>query len=73
MKQLLIIPIRLYQILSFRLKKSGFIKDTCVFYPTCSSYAIESIEKHGIFKGSIKTIRRVTRCHPWQTEHHDPV
>jgi putative membrane protein insertion efficiency factor len=72
MKKLLIIPIRGYQILTGWLKQSGIIKDTCVFYPTCSFYAIESIEKHGMLKGTYRAARRILRCHPWQKNHFDP-
>lgn len=46
---------------------------TCVFYPTCSAYAEEAIEKYGALKGGYLSIRRVARCHPWQKEHIDPV
>lgn len=45
----------------------------CVFYPTCSDYTIQSIEKYGSIKGLYKGIKRVTRCTPWQKSHMDPV
>lgn len=38
---------------------------TCRFYPTCSSYAVKSLERHGAFKGLALTLRRLLRCHPW--------
>lgn len=72
MKQLLIIPIKAYQRITGGLKKIGWIKDTCVFYPTCSTYAIDAIRKYGPFKGFAKAVYRITRCHPWQKEHFDP-
>ena len=72
MKQLLIIPIKAYQWITGGLKKSGWIKDTCVFYPTCSAYAIDAINKYGIIAGARKSIMRICRCHPWQKEHFDP-
>jgi putative membrane protein insertion efficiency factor len=37
----------------------------CRFYPTCSEYAINAIEKYGLFKGSAKAAWRVLRCNPW--------
>lgn len=42
-------------------------KPSCVFYPTCSTYAKEAIEKYGAFKGLYLSFRRILRCHPWQT------
>ncbi|MFA6397862.1 MAG: membrane protein insertion efficiency factor YidD [Candidatus Paceibacterota bacterium] len=46
---------------------------TCVFYPTCSEYSIEAIEKYGSFKGLWLSIKRISRCHPWQKNHFDPL
>jgi len=46
---------------------------TCRFYPTCSQYAIESIEKQGVLKGSIKAVKRILRCHPFNPGGYDPV
>ncbi|MEL6357071.1 MAG: membrane protein insertion efficiency factor YidD, partial [Bacteroidota bacterium] len=45
----------------------------CRYQPTCSHYAIEAIEKWGIFKGTWLAIKRVTRCHPWGGSGYDPV
>ena len=56
------------------LKKIGIIKNpVCVFYPTCSEYAKQAINKYGILKGIYLGIRRILRCHPWQKNHIDPV
>ncbi|TYP77897.1 membrane protein insertion efficiency factor YidD [Paenibacillus methanolicus] len=38
---------------------------TCRFYPTCSAYALEAIEKHGAAKGSWLAVKRICRCHPF--------
>lgn len=38
---------------------------TCRFYPTCSAYAIESIQTYGSLKGVTLAIRRILKCHPW--------
>jgi putative membrane protein insertion efficiency factor len=46
---------------------------TCVFYPTCSEYAKQAIEKYGFFKGVILGFKRIMRCHPWQKNHIDPL
>jgi uncharacterized protein len=45
----------------------------CRFTPTCSHYGVEALKKHGIFKGSWLTIKRVVRCHPWGGSGYDPV
>lgn len=37
----------------------------CRFYPTCSDYTIEALEKHGIVTGLYLSLRRICRCHPW--------
>lgn len=46
---------------------------SCRFTPTCSSYAITSIEKYGLLKGGWLALRRIGRCHPWNPGGHDPV
>lgn len=56
------------------LKKIGLIKNpVCVFYPSCSEYAKEAIRKYGIFKGIRLSLLRISRCHPWQKKHLDPL
>ncbi|HEV7702336.1 MAG TPA: membrane protein insertion efficiency factor YidD [Candidatus Paceibacterota bacterium] len=52
---------------------SIFKKSNCVFYPTCSTYTIEAIEKYGTFKGIHFGFLRILRCHPWQKNHIDPI
>ncbi len=42
----------------------GYPKNTCVFYPTCSSYAIAVFKKESFFSALKKTIHRISRCHP---------
>lgn len=44
---------------------SPLFGQTCRFYPSCSSYAIEAVETHGAIKGSWLAMRRLSRCHPW--------
>lgn len=39
--------------------------DVCKFYPSCSSYGLTALETHGAIKGSLLTVRRILRCHPW--------
>ena len=45
----------------------------CRFNPTCSNYAIESLKKHGLFKGLYYSIIRISKCHPWGKSGDDPV
>jgi len=44
---------------------SGFLGPRCRFYPSCSQYAIESIETHGLLKGCALSIQRICKCHPY--------
>lgn len=45
----------------------------CRFFPTCSRYALQALEIHGPWKGSVLAARRLCRCHPWGGEGLDPV
>lgn len=68
MKHILIFIIRLYQKYISPMKKS-----CCRFYPSCSAYAIEAIEKKGTFRGGLMAIWRVLRCNPFGKGGYDPV
>lgn len=46
---------------------------TCRFYPTCSEYSIQALQKYGIIKGTWKSIKRILKCHPFHPGGHDPV
>ncbi|WFD10286.1 membrane protein insertion efficiency factor YidD [Tepidibacter hydrothermalis] len=46
---------------------------TCRFYPTCSQYAIDALEKYGFLKGSYLSIKRILKCHPFHEGGYDPV
>jgi uncharacterized protein len=41
------------------------IGNRCRFYPSCSNYSKEALQKHGVLKGLWLTVRRLCRCHPW--------
>ncbi len=65
---ILIAPIKIYQYTI-----SPLIPSSCRHIPTCSQYAIEALQVHGVFKGLFLALRRVLRCHPWGTHGFDPV
>ncbi|HDL60345.1 MAG TPA: membrane protein insertion efficiency factor YidD [candidate division WOR-3 bacterium] len=46
---------------------------TCRFYPTCSNYSVEAIEKYGVLKGGIMSLWRILRCNPFSKGGYDPV
>jgi putative membrane protein insertion efficiency factor len=54
-----------YLIRAYRYFLSPWIGYHCRFHPSCSCYATEAIELHGLGKGSYLSLRRVLRCHPW--------
>ena len=68
MSRLLILCIRFYQIFISPLKPP-----TCRFYPTCSAYAVEAIQKKGPVKGTWLAIKRIAKCHPFHPGGYDPV
>ncbi|MFW6056767.1 MAG: membrane protein insertion efficiency factor YidD [Chloroflexota bacterium] len=45
----------------------------CRFQPTCSEYAVEAVQCHGIVKGGWLALKRIVRCHPFATSRYDPV
>jgi len=68
------IPLKvgIYLIKLYKLTLSPFMGKCCKFYPTCSDYAIESINKYGLFKGGIKTAKRIIKCNPFSSGGYDP-
>lgn len=68
MQKILVILLKGYQYLV-----SPWFGQTCRFYPSCSCYAIEAIEKRGVLMGLWLTVRRIGRCHPWHPGGFDPV
>lgn len=47
--------------------------DVCKYYPSCSAYGLEALRLHGAVQGSVLTIIRIMRCHPWARGGFDPV
>ena len=68
MRTLLIALVRLYQRLL-----SPLLGPRCRFYPSCSAYCVEALQKHGAGRGIYLTARRIVRCHPLNEGGFDPV
>jgi putative membrane protein insertion efficiency factor len=68
MKTLLLALLRFY-----KLAISPFLGDRCRFYPSCSDYAREAIQRHGPAEGTYLAIKRVCRCHPFSAGGIDAV
>ena len=69
MKRFLLFAIRLY-----RRYISPLHTPCCRFTPTCSTYAMQAIERYGALKGGWLSVRRILRCHPFYKGNlHDPV
>lgn len=60
MKWLVLLFLRLYKRIL-----SPMLPAACRFYPTCSVYAIEAVEKHGAFRGGWLAMKRISKCHPF--------
>ena len=69
MKRFLIFLIKMYRRFISPLKG----RPSCIYVPTCSSYAITALEKYGVLKGTYLAIKRVLRCHPFAKGGYDPV
>lgn len=58
---------------AWRFAISPLYGDVCRYYPSCSAYGLESVQRHGSIKGSWLAVRRIARCHPWAAGGYDPV
>ncbi|MBE7024550.1 MAG: membrane protein insertion efficiency factor YidD [Ruminococcaceae bacterium] len=65
--------ILLFCIHGYRKYISPMKKPTCRFYPSCSAYAAEAIERYGACRGGFMALRRLLRCHPFSPGGYDPV
>ncbi|WP_297720422.1 membrane protein insertion efficiency factor YidD [uncultured Porphyromonas sp.] len=66
--QLLLLPIYFY-----KRAISPMLPPSCRFTPSCSTYAVEALKKHGPVKGLLLSIWRILRCNPWGGSGYDPV
>lgn len=68
LKKIFVIPIKLYKKLI-----SPLLPAQCKYYPSCSTYALQAIERFGIIRGTILGAWRILRCNPWSLGGIDPV
>jgi putative membrane protein insertion efficiency factor len=68
MKTVLIFFIRLYQRVI-----SPLFPPACRFYPSCSAYFMQALERYGVFKGSFLGVKRLLKCHPFHPGGYDPL
>ncbi|MDR0464472.1 MAG: membrane protein insertion efficiency factor YidD [Treponema sp.] len=68
MKYIALVIIRFYQYAI-----SPHFPPACRYYPSCSCYAYEAINKHGVLRGSFLAVMRILRCHPFTKGGYDPV
>lgn len=68
MRFLLISLVRGYQLFL-----GPLLPAACRYYPSCSQYAVEALERHGAWRGMILAIKRIGRCHPFRPGGYDPV
>lgn len=68
MKYVFIFLIKVYQ-----RTLSRVMPPSCRFYPSCSEYGVQALQKYGIFKGGWLTVKRIARCHPFNPGGYDPV
>jgi uncharacterized protein len=62
-----------FLIRAYQLTISPWLGARCRFYPSCSQYALEAVERHGAWRGSWLSARRLARCHPFCHGGFDPV
>ena len=68
-KKIMIKLIKFYQKAISPYKGRGY----CIYYPTCSHYAIEAIERYGAVRGGFMAFKRILRCNPFAKGGYDPV
>ena len=66
--RLAIVPVLAYQAIA-----RSFLIGSCRHYPTCSDYAVQALCAHGVLSGTVLTVKRLFRCHPFAAGGYDPV
>lgn len=70
---LLRIPIHLYRWILSPMLHALCVGSGCRFHPSCSAYALESLKMHGSLRGTLLSLKRIAKCHPWGEGGLDPV
>jgi len=52
---------------------SPWTPKTCRFHPTCSEYSYQAVKKYGVLKGGLKSVKRISKCHPFNSGGYDPI
>jgi len=71
-KKILAIPF-IWIVRFYQAAISPYTPASCRYSPTCSSYTLEALQKHGVFKGGMLALKRIFSCHPWGGSGYDPV
>ncbi|HEX5275005.1 MAG TPA: membrane protein insertion efficiency factor YidD [Candidatus Rubrimentiphilum sp.] len=58
---------------AYKIVVSPLLPPSCRFYPSCSEYAAQACERHGLLRGGAMALSRLARCHPWHPGGFDPV
>lgn len=65
--------VAIFLITIYRKIISPFTHDSCIYYPSCSTYSLEAFKKYGLIKGLLKSSWRILRCNPWNKGGYDPL
>jgi hypothetical protein len=68
LRRVVVLPIRAYQLLL-----SPMVGQRCKYYPSCSEYAAQAVQRYGILRGLVLAGWRLLRCNPWSRGGFDPV
>ncbi|MEN8225493.1 MAG: membrane protein insertion efficiency factor YidD [Bacteroidota bacterium] len=72
LKTILAFPL-LFVVYVYKYAISPLTPASCRHYPTCSEYSVQALKLHGPLRGSMLSVKRISRCHPWGTGGIDPV
>lgn len=63
----------IFLVRGYQMAISPLLPPACRYYPSCSAYAIEALERHGALRGAWLAAKRIARCHPFRPGGYDPV